>query len=192
MVKRLVWLHELAPRLPREARVRREPLRHRNQLRQLRNLPVRRVGADHLQRQHSGRKGLHLEKIGAEIFQRKELLVCQKLRRPELLDPGLQRRQPNKPIRDGLQLYVISESKGHWVYQSWIDQGENANGDRKPCQADRCAPFGDPAAKCRIEIEQGRALGHGCILAHDGIRLNLDRRRSFTSPRVRGEVGTHR
>ena len=37
---------------------------------------------------------------------------------------GLSRRQPNKPTRDGPQVYVLSESKGKWVYQVWIDQGE--------------------------------------------------------------------
>ena len=36
----------------------------------------------------------------------------------------LSRRQPNKPIRDGVQVYCLSDSKGRWLYNTWIDQGD--------------------------------------------------------------------
>jgi hypothetical protein len=36
----------------------------------------------------------------------------------------LSRRQPNKPIRDGLQSYSVCASKGQYCYVQWIDIGE--------------------------------------------------------------------
>ena len=38
---------------------------------------------------------------------------------------SLGRRQPNKPIRDGLQAYAVCESKGRYCYVQWIDVGKN-------------------------------------------------------------------
>jgi hypothetical protein len=37
----------------------------------------------------------------------------------------LSRRQPNKPIRDGLQSYSVCASKGQYCYVQWIDIGES-------------------------------------------------------------------
>ena len=37
----------------------------------------------------------------------------------------LSRRQPNKPIRDGFQIFALSAACGSWCYCCWIDQGKN-------------------------------------------------------------------
>ena len=37
----------------------------------------------------------------------------------------LSRRQPNKPIRDGMQIFSLCSSCGLWCYACWIDQGRN-------------------------------------------------------------------
>jgi len=37
---------------------------------------------------------------------------------------ALARRQPNKPIRDGFQIYALCDSKGRWIFRMWFDQGD--------------------------------------------------------------------
>ena len=36
----------------------------------------------------------------------------------------LSRRQPNKPIRDGFQIFALCAASGCWMYCGWIDQGK--------------------------------------------------------------------
>ena len=48
------------------------------------------------------------------------------------MNTALSRRQPNKPIRDGIQCYSVAESKGKWCYVSWIDCGKLDNAFKGP------------------------------------------------------------
>jgi len=110
---------------------------------------------------------------------------------------GLSRRQPNKPICDGLQVrrgaclllpscvplcvplslsltcssplqvYVLSASKGDWVYYTWIDQGEGDPNLKPPYH------FGKTVAIILYLLVGAGALGTWCTIVMD---------QYFTSP----------
>lgn len=74
----------------------------------------------------------HFNEAWSSLMHTSEYLAFDEMMIKLAMKSKLSRRQPNKPIRDGIQVYSVCESKGQWCYWSWIDQGRLCTGFRGP------------------------------------------------------------